>query len=198
MQFIDGLVEAEERCPLLIPHQNLKAPWHPLSRIPSVLYCQESHSFFLPLSLRVPPFYGPTLTTPVFVLGFQYLSLQVSFPWNYSGRFKYTLSSASRFVYQTHPIKVLRKQKEAAITRNHPNYVCVSINWHDTPRRQYLSKCEIHIPFDPEIPLLEIHPMELVKKGPWRKMYVDVYCNSVCHSKKLEIPNMSPKVALGV
>lgn len=90
-----------------------------------------------PLPRSTTPLQAPSITAPILALQNPYLSLQVSFSWQHSRRFNSPLPSASKFAYQTHPIKVLRKEEDSAVTRNHPHDVCVNINWRNFPRRQY-------------------------------------------------------------
>lgn len=109
--FIDSLGEECERWSPPIPHQNFKAPLT-CSSPESILCCRSREAILssLPSPLQHLTSLQARLTAPVFGLQNPYLSLQVAFSWHYSGRFNSALPFASKFVSQTHPIKVLRKQ----------------------------------------------------------------------------------------
>lgn len=156
MQFFGNLVGQEKRRSPLIPHRNLKVPLNALLQNP---FCAlvPGRLFFHPSLFTAP--HPCHLTAQPLASRMPRLPCQVSFSWNYLGRFNYALPSASTFAYQTHAIKVLRKQKDFAVTGNPPHYVSMSVNWPDFSENTAISlKMQNIRTFWPKIPQLEIIP----------------------------------------
>lgn len=133
VQLADSLGGAERRCAPLILHQNWEPLW--LAALQNPLCAAVPQRFLLPSPHSTASLQAPGLLLQSLASKIPYLSFQVPFSQNCSGRFLSALASASKFVYQTHPIKVLRKQEDSAVTRNHPHYVCVNVKWRGFPRQ---------------------------------------------------------------
>lgn len=131
MQFIGSLVGED----LL---QNLQVPTQAVVQHP---FCAlvSGKLFFLPLTAFLQHHLLAALLLSSLASKMPCVSHQLFSFWNYLGRFNCALHSPSKFAYQTHPIKALRAQMDFGVTSSHPHYVSVSVNWHDIPRRKYIS-----------------------------------------------------------
>lgn len=134
--FIDSLGEECERWSPPIPHQNFKAPLT-CSSPESILCCRSREailsSFPSPLqhltSLQSPVLLPQSLASRIHTSLFKLLSLDII-------QEDLTLPCLLPLNLFTKPIPSrYSENKDSAIARNHPHYVCMNKNWHDFSKK---------------------------------------------------------------